>query len=588
MYEKKPWLNHYGDSPVSLNYPDDSIYSLVRKNCDKYPGNAALIFLGRKTSRQVFHRQIVHMSLRFSQLGISRGDMVIICLPNIPQSVVAFYALNRLGAIPAPIHPLSAAPEIERYARLVSAKAAITLDGFFPRFDGIIQSAGFKKIIVCSLKTEMGLLTKIGFSLGQGRRIKPVPYSETIVKWADLEREEQLPELETPDPIGADEMALILFSGGTTGEPKAIMLSSRNCNALAMQMYASGGPMVPNDKMLCILPIFHGFGLVVGIHTTLINGGTCVLVPKFKANVLAALVKKYKPQFMAGVPTLYDSLAADKNFNKIPLASFKSLFCGGDSLSPEIKERFEKVLRKGGSNIMLREGYGLTESIAACAITPRNEYRERTIGVPCPDNLFKVIKIDTPEEYLPLKTADTHTIDDIKTSSISECAPLEEGEICICGPTVMLGYYHDKEATDDVLKKHSDGRLWLHTGDIGCMDKDGFFYFKQRAKRIIKTSGIGVYPSQIEDVLNNHPAVRISCVIGVPHHSQGQIPKAFIMLKDGISATEDLKQDIIESCKKQLMSYSQPRNIEFIEKMPLTRVGKVAFSELEKIEFAKK
>jgi len=565
MYEKKPWLSHYGETPHSLNYPDDSIYALVMKNCEQYPRNAALIFFGRKTSRSVFHRQVVHMSRRFSQLGISRGDMVIVCLPNIPQAVVAFYALNRLGAIPAPIHPLSASPEIEMYARLVSAKAAITLDGFFPRFAGIIQSAGFKKVIVCSLKTEMGLLTKIGFSLGQGRKIKPVPYSETVVNWAELEGGGELPELEKPDPIGADEMALILFSGGTTGEPKAIMLSNRNCNALAMQMNASGGPMKSGDKMLCILPMFHGFGLVVGIHSTLINSGTCVLVPKFKADILAALVKKYRPQFMAGVPTLYDSLAADKNFNKIPLDSFIGLFSGGDSLSPEIKERFEKVLRKGGSKIMLREGYGLTESVTACAITPRSEYRERTIGVPCPDTLFKVVKTDTQDE----------------------CAPMEEGEICVCGPTVMLGYYHDKEATDQVMKKHSDGRLWLHTGDIGCMDNDGFFYFKQRAKRIIKTSGIAVYPSQIEDVLNNHPAVRISCVIGVPHPSQGQIPKAYIMLKDGYNAADDLKQDIIESCKKQLMPYSQPRSIEFIDKMPLTHVGKVAFSELEKSELAK-
>ena len=567
MYENQPWLNHYGETPRSLNYPDISMYAMLKKNCEQYPDTDGLIFFGRKTARSLFYRQIVHMSRGFSRLGIARGDTVLVCLPNIPQAVVSFYALNRLGAIPAPIHPLSVAPEIEMYARLVSAKAAITLDGFFPRFAGIIQSAGFKKVIVCSLTTEMGFFTRIGFSLGPGRKIKPVPYSETVVDWAKLESadvqpEKELPELDAPDPIGADEMTLILFSGGTTGEPKAIMLSNRNCNALAMQMNAAGGPMAPGDKMLSILPMFHGFGLIVGIHTTLINGGTCILVPKFKANILAALVKKYKPQFMAGVPTLYDALAADKNFNKISLASFKGLFSGGDSLSPEIKKRFETVLKKGGSNIMLREGYGLTESVTACAITPRSEYRERTIGVPCPDNWFKVVKPDTEEE----------------------CAPMEEGEICVCGPTVMLGYYRDQEATEQVLKKHRDGRLWLHTGDIGCMDQDGFFYFKQRAKRIIKTSGIAVYPSQIEEVLNKHHAVRISCVIGVPDTSQGQIPKAFIMLKNGYAATEDLKQDILETCKNQLIPYSCPRSIEFIDKMPMTRVGKVAFSELEKRE----
>ncbi len=412
------------------------------------------------------------------------------------------------------------------------------------------------------MKTEMDIVTKTGFSLTLGRKIKPVPYSDTVLEWAALQAEPEAPELETPDPINPDEMALVLFSGGSTAEPKAIMLSNRNCNALALQMAAAGGPILPGEKMLSILPVFHGFGLAVGIHAILINSGTCVLIPKFKANGLAALVKKYKPHFMAGVPTLFDALAADKEFNKLKLDSFKGIFCGGDSLSPEIKKRFEATLKKGGSNIVLREGYGLTETVTACAITPRGEGRERTFGLPCPDNWLKVVKPGTEEE----------------------CAPLEEGEICVSGPTVMLGYYNDSEASAETLKRHKDGKLWVHTGDIGSMDADGFFYFKQRAKRIIKTSGIAVYPSHIEDVLNKHPAVRISCVIGVPHESQGEVPKAFIVLQDGYEGTDSLKEEIIDSCKSQLLTYSRPRNIEFIDDMPMTRVGKVSFRDLEELE----
>ncbi|MDR0323429.1 MAG: AMP-binding protein, partial [Treponema sp.] len=521
MYENQPWLKYFGKTPVNLNYPDLSLYGMFRKNSLQHLNNDALVFFGKKTTREALLKKVEHMSRSFARLGISKGDMVIICLPNTPQAVISFYALNRLGAIPAPIHPLSTGPEIESHAKLVSAKTAITLDGFFPRFSGILQSAGFKKVIVCSLKTEMDPVTKIGFSLTLGRKIKPVAYSDTILEWAKLEKETGLPELDSPDPIKPDELALILFSGGTTAQPKAIMLSNRNCNALAMQVEASGGPLMPGDKMLSILPVFHGFGLAVGIHAFMINGGICILVPKFKADSLAALVKKHKPHYMAGVPTLFDALAADKNFCKISLSSFKGMFCGGDSLSPEIKERFEAVLKKGGSNIMLREGYGLTESVTAAAIMPRSEYRERSFGIPCSDNWFKVVKPDW-----------------------EECAAMEEGEICIAGPTVMLGYFNDKEATEAALKKHNDGRLWLHTGDIGCMDKDGFFYFKQRAKRVIKTSGIAVYPSQIEDVLNKHPAVRLSCVIGIPDASQGEIPKAFILLKEKNTASEELKQDI--------------------------------------------
>ena len=563
MYEKQPWLKYFGKTPASLNYPDLSLYGMFRKNTEQCLTNDALIFFGRKTTRAALLKKVDHMSLSFARLGIGKGDMVIVCLPNTPQAVVSFYALNRLGAIPAPIHPLSTGPEIEAYAKLVSAKTAVTLDGFFPRFSGIAE---FKKIIVCSLKSEMDPVTKIGFSLTLGRKIKPVPYSDSILEWVKLENEKDLPELDSPDPTKPDELALILFSGGTTAQPKAIMLSNRNCNALAMQVNASGGPLMSGDKMLSILPVFHGFGLAVGIHAFMIHSGICILVPKFKADSLTTLIKKHKPHFMAGVPTLFDALAADKNFCKISLASFKGIFCGGDSLSPEIKERFEAVLKKGGSTIMLREGYGLTESVTAAAIMPRSEYRERSFGIPCSDNWFKVVKPGTWEE----------------------CAAMEEGEICVSGPTIMLGYFNDKEATEETLKKHNDGRLWLHTGDIGCMDKDGFFYFKQRAKRIIKTSGIAVYPSQIEDVLNKHPAVRLSCVIGIPDASQGEIPKAFILLKEKNTASEELKQDIIAVCKKHLIPYSCPRNVEFVEEMPMTNVGKVAYRELEKMEAARR
>jgi len=211
---------------------------------------------------------------------------------------------------------------------------------------------------------------------------------------------------------------------------------------------------------------------------------------------------------------------------------------------------------------MLREGYGLTETVTACAIIPREEYRDNAFGVPCPDNWLKVVKPGTEEE----------------------CAPMEDGEICISGPTVMLGYLNDPEVTAKTIKKHKDGRSWVHSGDIGCMDADGFFYFKQRAKRIIKTSGIAVYPSHIENVLNKHPSVRLSCVIGIPHENRGEDCKAFIQLKSGIEGTDELKQDIINFCENELMPYSRPRVIEFLDKMPVTNVGKVAFRELEEME----
>jgi Acyl-CoA synthetases (AMP-forming)/AMP-acid ligases II len=310
--------------------------------------------------------------------------------------------------------------------------------------------------------------------------------------------------------------------------------------------------------------MFHGFGLAVGIHAILVHGGACALVPRFKASELAGLVRKHRPAFMAGVPTLYDALSSDPKFRAAPLDSFKGIFCGGDSLSPETKYRFEEVLRANGGSAVLREGYGMTESVTANMLVPADEYRERSIGVPYPDMLAKIVRPGTVEE----------------------CAPMEEGEICVSGPTVMIGYLDNQKATDEVLKAHPDGRTWLHSGDIGCMDCDGFFYFRQRAKRIIKTSGIAVYPTQVEDVLNKHPAVRLSCVIGVPHPTQVEVPKGFVTLNEGWAASTELEKELIELCRKKLIPHSCPRKIEFVSEMPLTRVGKVAFRVLQEREAA--
>jgi len=577
MYESKPWLAHYGRTPATLVYPELSLFGMLKADAERHPGVAALEFMGRSTSKARLLDRIVRMSRALAASGLKKGDRAIICLPNIPQAVIAFYALSRVGAIPAPIHPLSTPSEILGFATLVSASWAVTLDGFYPRFAEILRRGGssgdgqpgdcpIRKTIVCSIGGETGFPTSLGYALGPARKIAPVPYGETVLSWRGLEaRSGSVPELAEPDPLSADEPALILFSGGSTGESKAILLSNRNCNALAIQTDAAGGPILPGDAILSILPMFHGFGFAVGIHAILVHGGTCVLVPRFKAGALAPLVRRHRPAFLAGVPTLFDALAADPEFSRTPLGSFKGIFCGGDSLSPETKYRFEAVLKRNGCGADLREGYGMTESVTASILMPQGEYRERSIGLPYPDMLAKVVRPGTTEE----------------------CAAMEEGEICVTGPTIMLGYLDDPEATAQVLKAHPDGRTWLHSADIGCMDSDGFFYFRQRAKRIIKTSGIAVYPSQVEDVLNKHPAVRLSCVIGVPHPTQVEVPKGFVTLNEGYSATSELEKELIDHCRRQLIPHSCPRRIEFLPELPMTRVGKVAFKTLQERETAK-
>jgi long-chain acyl-CoA synthetase len=565
MYEARPWLSHYGSVPACLDYPEDSAFGMLEADARRYPGLKALEFMGRSTSKASLLERVVATSRGLGAAGMRKGDRVLVCLPNVPQAVVAFYALSRLGAIPAPIHPLSTSAEILAYARLAGTSWAIFLDSFYARFAQILDapSCPIRRTLVCSIGGEAGFPTSLGYALGPGRKIPKVPYGEKVLSWRELEASgKAAPELAEPDPLAPRESALILFSGGSTGESKAIILSSLNCNALAVQTNAAGGPISPGDVMLSILPMFHGFGLAVGIHAILVHGGACVLVPRFKASTLAPLVRRHRPAFMAGVPTLFDALAADPAFARTPMGSFKGIFCGGDSLSPETKYRFEAVLKRNGCETPLREGYGMTESVTASILMPAGEYRERSIGVPYPDMMAKVVRPGTTEE----------------------CAPMEEGEICVSGPTVMLGYLDNPEETAKVLHVHSDGRTWIHSGDVGCMDADGFFYFRQRAKRVIKTSGIAVYPTQIEDVLNKHPAVRLSCVIGVPHPTQVEVPKGFVTLNEGWRGSSELEKELIDHCRKQLIPHSCPRRIEFLEELPMTRVGKVAFRVLQERE----
>jgi long-chain acyl-CoA synthetase len=563
MFESKPWLRFYGSTPAALTYPPVSLYGALHQRAAAAPDVTALIFMGRRISHGELDRRICRTSRGLAALGMKQGDRVLVCLPNVPQAVQVLYALCRIGAVPAMIHPLSAPAEIRGYASQAGCTWAVTLDAFYPRFSEARPDTPLTRFILCRVADAMGPLLALGYALTEGRKIPPVPRDPDITGWKELERAAaEAPELAAPDPLSPGETAVLLFSGGTTGAAKAIMLSSSNCNALALQTNAAGGPILPGDAMLSILPMFHGFGLAVGIHAVLISGGTCILVPRFNADEMAALVKKYRPAYLAGVPTLFDVLAANRRFQSVQMGSFKGLFCGGDSLSRQTKERFEAVVRKGGGNTPLREGYGLTESVTANMLMPRDHYREGSMGIPYPDMMAKVV--------LP--------------GTMDEAPPGTDGEICVSGPTIMLGYLDDPADTAEALRTHADGALWLHTADIGTMDADGFFYFKQRAKRIIKTSGISVYPSQIEAVLARHPAVRLCCVIGVSHPTQVQVPKGFVTLNDGWSAGPGLERELIEHCRGELLPHACPRSMEFRDRLPLTLVGKVAYRLLEEQE----
>jgi len=311
--------------------------------------------------------------------------------------------------------------------------------------------------------------------------------------------------------------------------------------------------------------MFHGFGLGISIHTVLAQGARCILVPRFTPRTYAELIAKHKPNFIAGVPTLYEALLRLDGLEKLDLSCLKGVFSGGDSLTVELKKRFDKFLKDHKATIEVREGYGTTECVTASCLTPYHMSREGSIGIPFPDTYYKIVKVGTTEE-LPYG---------------------QEGEICLAGPSVMIEYCNQPEETANTLRKHADGLTWVHTGDLGTMDADGFIYFRQRIKRMIVTAGYNVYPSQMENILDAHESVHVSCVIGVRDPYKMQKVKAFIVLKPGIEPSEEVKQAILDYCAKHVAKYALPYDIEFRPELPKTLVGKVAYRILEEEETAK-
>jgi long-chain acyl-CoA synthetase len=314
------------------------------------------------------------------------------------------------------------------------------------------------------------------------------------------------------------------------------VLSSRNFIAEGMQAACWGG-LEQGQSILAILPIFHGFGLGVCVNAAFMTGAKSILVPAFDARLVATLLRSKRPNLLVGVPTLYDALVRDPTLERADLSCLRAAFSGADTLPRPLKERFEELVAARGGKVKLLEGYGLTEAVTAIMAMPLDEYREGSIGIPFPDMLAKICKVGSTEE----------------------AATREEGEICVAGPAVMLGYLDDPATTAQALRLHPDGRVWLHTGDLGRMDVDGFFYFTVRLKRMIKSSGFNVYPAEVEAVLYRHPLVKEACVVGVPDPSLGERVKAHVVLRSASEADAATERALIEHCRQNLIKWSCPR-----------------------------
>jgi len=562
--DERPWLKFYDGVPADVDVPDLTMYEWLAATAKAEAAREAVAFLGTSWTFTRLMREVDLCAAALTAMGVQAGDSVLVSLPNIPNVVVLFYAINKIGARAVMTHPLSSPDELRHYARETSAKWAVGVDMFYDKLRPLLDDTSIGKLVVAHVPDYLRAVMRVGFKVTKGRAIKAVPKDDpNVIGWSGF-----MGAAGAPAPyvrrIEPGDGAAVLFSGGTTSMPKGIELSSRAFNTLAASMIAIAR-LEPGNSVLAIMPAFHGFGLGLCIHTCLVGGAASILVPEVGTKPYLNALIKNKPSYIAGVPTLFQALLQMDDFVKVDLSFLRGAYSGGDSLTPDLKQRFDAALTAQGARVELEEGYGLTESVTGCVLSPMGHYRTGSIGVPIPGARAMIVKPGTTE---PLP-------------------PGAEGEICVRTGALMNCYVNDPEGTAETLVTHPDGNVWLHTGDLGSMDEDGYLFFLGRIKRIIKVSGVSVYPAQVEQLLESHPKVKTACVIGIPDEYQMASVKAFIVPEAGVTADDALADELKAFAREHLMKWSAPRHFEFRSSLPTTKVGKIAYTELEKEEAAK-
>lgn len=562
-YKERPWLKFYDEEgiPSSIEYPDCSMVDMIMQSAEKWPDNVAYSYYGHKITYKNFVKKIEKTARALKNYGVKEGDRVTICMPNTPEGITMVYAVNMVGAVCNMVHPLSSEKELEYYIKVADSKYVLVIDAVFDKIYRLRDTAQLERIIVVRPSDGLGFLKKKLYNTLHVKKVRLPSNDNRVVLWEDFIANSYFYQGNYHEERGGNDLAVIMYSGGTTGAPKAVMLSNLNINAESICDATMIRQVEPGASVLSILPIFHCFGLGICIHTPLCKGMNCILVPAFSHKQFAEIIKKNEPSFIVGVPTLFESLISTK-LKPSDLKSVTAVICGGDALNQTLRDKVNKFLKDHGSSAKIRVGYGLTEGSGAICLSPEDSFADGIIGMPFPDMDFKIVKNDT-FDTLPAGA---------------------EGEICVSGPLVMMGYLGDDAETAQALRVHPDGKVWLHTGDIGYLNDEGLAFFAQRLKRIIISSGYNIYPTHLESIINSHEGVLTSTVIGIDHHYKGQVPKAFIVLKPGYKAGKRVEKEIRELLERNVPIYALPVAYEFRDKLPQTLVGKVAFKKLEENE----
>ena len=536
---------------------DESMYGHIKKTLDKIKDREILNYFGKDYDNIEVQDRIDRLAYFLKSNGIGKGDVVAICLPNIPNAVFATYAVNKCGAIANLIHPLTPPIGLIKIIKDTNSKLLFHLDSFYKH--GIIAFSEIKTII-CNVSDDMPMPLKalVAFSTRNDRNLCLKANNTIDVRLCY----NKVGEVNVDK--GAEDIAAYLHSGGTTGTPKTIKISNRSLNACAEKTGELVGDINGNtDAMLMALPLFHGFGLGIAMHTTICKGGKVVLMPRFSGKEAAKIIKREPITFIAGVPQMYNKIMDSKKFKGKHLKRLKNNYCGGDKLPKSIKDRFDSIMQEVGNNIEILEGYGLTEMLTVTNVNIPGASKPSSVGKPLSGILNKIVDDD----------------DNILKAN-------ESGQICLSGSTMMSGYLNDDEATNNAIKTDKNGVKWLYTGDCGYIDEDGFLFFRERIKRMIKVSGVNVFPQEIEYTISELNEIKFACALEIQWKTKTAI-KLFVVLNEGFQMNDKLENKIMQYIGDRLMKYSVPRIIECRESLPLTSIGKVNYMALYNEEVKK-
>lgn len=554
-----PWKKYYDDNEFNIKIPNISIYEQIKRTCLRYPNSVAIEYLGNKIKYKKFLKKIDRCAISFKYNGVKKGDIISICLPNVPEALICLYALNKIGAIGNMIHPLSAEEEIKESLISTKSKYLVMIDMFYSKVKNIISSTNVKKVIFVSASNSMKFYMKLPYKIMNIKKYEHYHLNKLYTNWFLFNLKSLFVNKKNIKfkKYTKNTPAVILHSGGTSGKPKNVVIQNRAFLLLTEQDKVIVKNMNVGEGCLAIMPNFHGFGLAVSMHVQIACGYKCILVPTFDPKKFDVLLNKTKPSIIFGVPTLFEALINSNNVKNLDLSNLKYVISGGDTLPKTLEDDVNRYLIKHNADTIITQGYGLTEALSAICLGTKKINKSGSIGIPMPGNYIKIINPATRER----------------------CKYNEVGEICIHNKALMLGYLNNETETNEALQMHDDGHIWLHTGDLGYMDEDGFTFYKGRSKRMIICSGYNVYPSHIESVIESHPAVLQCSVVGMPHPYKKEVPKAFIVLKSGFHGLF-IKSEIKEFCKKNLEHHMVPYKFIYRKSLPKTKIGKVDFRKL--------